>query len=59
MIGIILYAIAGYWAYGYVNRHKVFFGTPNAIFMRKLVMGVILGWLYIPWAILSMLLGKK
>jgi hypothetical protein len=57
---VILYAILGYWAYGYVNSNKVYiYSGTGALFRHKLVMGVLLGWVMIPIAILKLLFGRK
>lgn len=56
---VIVYWILGYIAYGYVNRDKVYVYSFGQLFMHKAIMGLLLGWLYIPWAILKMLFGKK
>lgn len=52
---IIIYWVLGYLAYGYVNRNKGYIYSEGALFRHKLIMGLILGWLYIPWAILKMI----
>ena len=51
----ILYLVAGYWSVGrtiYANR--IIIGTGGAIFMRKFMLAVFLGWLTIPWAIIKL-----
>jgi len=60
MILVIVYWILGYIAYGYVNRGKVYiYSQEGALFRHKLVLGLLMGWVYIPWAILKMLFGSK
>lgn len=56
---IIIYWILGYVSYGYVNSDKVYFYTFGKLFLHKAVMGLLLGWVYIPWAILKMIFSKK
>lgn len=56
---IVIYWILGYWAYGYVNSNKVYIYTFGKLFLHKSVMGLILGWFYIPWALLKILFGGK
>lgn len=50
----IIYLILGYWA---TNRtiyaNKIVFGTRNAIFMQKFLIGMFLGWLLIPIALIK------
>ena len=62
MIMIIILAIymaAGYWATGktiYANR--ILIGEWNAIFLRRVIMGTLLGVVLIPWAIIKSM-GEK
>ena len=62
MIMIIILAIymaAGYWATGktiYANR--ILIGAWNAIFLRRVIMGTLLGVVLIPWAIIKSMGGK-
>lgn len=50
----IIYLILGYWA---ANRtiyaNKIVFGTWSAIFMPKFWVGMFLGWLLIPIALIK------
>jgi hypothetical protein len=55
---VIIYWILGYLAYGYVNKNKVFIYREGQLFRYKLVLGLLLGWFYIPWAILKMIFGR-
>jgi len=56
----ILYFVLGYWSTGKtIYANKILIGTGNAIFMQKLVMGVILGWILIPVAIIKSFIGSK
>lgn len=56
---IIIYWVLGYIAYGYVNSDKVYIHTFGSLFIHKAIMGLILGWFYIPWAILKVIFGRK
>lgn len=54
IILLAIYMIAGYWATGktiYANR--ILIGTWTNIFMRRVIMGTLLGVVLIPWAILK------
>ena len=60
MLFIIIYWIAGYWAYGVVfYEGKVVFAKPGQIFGTKLVQGLFLGWLWIPVAIIKKIFGLR
>lgn len=49
---IIVYMIAGYWAAGRtIYAGKYVFGTWNSIFVQRVIIGTLLGWLLIPWAL--------
>lgn len=56
---IIIYWVLGYMAYGYVNRDKTYFYTFGKLFLHKAIIGLLLGWFYIPYALLKMLFGGK
>lgn len=57
---IAIYWILGYNAYGYVNSNKVYiYSREGSLFIHKATMGLILGWFYIPWALLKLLFGRK
>ena len=56
---IIIYMVLGYWATGKtIYANQVMLGTWNGIFMRRLCMGTLLGWILIPWAIIKMLVSR-
>ena len=61
LILIILYAWAGYWAYGVVfYEGKIVFHEPGKLFATKLANGLFLGWLWIPVALLKRLfVGRR
>lgn len=55
----ILYAIAGYWAAGVIFfENKVIIHTFGALFVKKLSLGLVLGIILIPAAIIKRLLFK-
>lgn len=59
VILVILYFVLGYWSTGKtIYRNYVLFGAPGDIFMKRLTMGVILGWILIPVALIMALFGK-
>lgn len=53
---ILIYMALGYWATGRtIYAHSVLIGEGSAIFGRRLVMGFLLGWALIPWAIIKLI----
>lgn len=57
---VIVYWILGYLAYGYVNSNKTYiYQGYGKLFAHKAIMGLILGWFYIPWAVLKMIFGRN
>lgn len=59
MVLMIVYMILGYWAVGktiYANKIRI--GTASNLFVSRVVMGTLLGWILIPIAIVGILLGK-
>lgn len=55
----ILYIILGYWATGrtiYANKTVIYTGV--SFICWKLALGVMLGWILIPVALLKVLLGR-
>jgi len=56
---LIIYMILGYWAVGKtIYKNKILIGDFVTIFMRKLIFGMFLGWILIPIAIVSSLIGR-
>ena len=54
VILLVIYMIAGYWATGRtIYANKILIGTWSSIFMRRVIMGTLLGVVLIPWAILK------
>lgn len=54
IILLVVYAIAGYWAVGetiYANKIRI--GTANDLFLTRLILGCLLGFILIPVAILK------
>lgn len=59
MILVILYFILGYWATGQtVYRNKILLGTASGIFIQRMTLGFVLGWILIPIALIAMLFRK-
>lgn len=56
----IIYMILGYWATGRtIYRNRILIGTANGIFLHRLVIGFLLGFILIPIAILGLLFEKR
>ena len=59
VILILIYIVAGYWSTGKtIYANKILIGTGNSIFMQRVIMGTVLGWVLIPIAILRVIFGK-
>lgn len=57
---LFIYIILGYWAAGRtIFKNSIMIGSFTAIFMRKVIAGLFLGWILIPIALISLLIGKK
>ena len=59
MILMLLYFILGYWACGktiYANKIRI--GTAQNLFIQRFVIGVFLGWILIPIALLKTIFGR-
>lgn len=57
---IIIYWIAGYWAYGVmVYEGKIVICQEGELFQKKLWGGLMLGWVMIPLAIIKRLFGGR
>lgn len=53
---VLVYMVAGYWATGKtIYANKILIGTD--IFMHRVTMGVILGWILIPIALIRVFFG--
>ena len=60
MVVLFIYLALSYWAVGktiYANR--ILIGTSMAIFNKKMLVGMVLGWILIPVAILKLILGRR
>ena len=56
---LILYVALGYWAANQtIYANKVMIGSWGAIVGQKLTVGVLLGWILIPIAIIKLVMGK-
>lgn len=56
---VFFYMILGYWATGRtIYRNRILIGTGTGIFMERLITGFLLGWILIPWAIISLIFGR-
>lgn len=57
---MLIYMVLGYWATGRtIYKNRILIGTANGIFLERLMMGFLLGWVLIPVAIIGLLIGKK
>lgn len=55
----ILYLILGYWATGVtIYANKIVIHTFGQLFLQRLIWGMLLGWILIPWAIIKKIMGK-
>ena len=58
-IFFIVYWIAGYWAVTQtIDANKTFIYSGNALFMRRVTIAFLFGWVLIPWAIIKMLVRR-
>ena len=56
---IIIYLILGYWATGRtIFRNRILIGTAQGIFLERVIMGFLLGWILIPLDIISLIFGR-
>lgn len=59
MVLLIVYLILGYWSTGRtIYKNRILLGTYSGIFLERLITGALLGWILIPVAVISLLLGK-
>jgi hypothetical protein len=57
---IFIYMILGYWAVGKtIYKNRVLIGTASGIFLRKVTIGFLLGWILIPIAIVLALTARR
>ena len=56
---ILAYVVLGYWAVGRtIYANKIRMGTFNNLFLTRLILGCLLGWILIPVALIRTLLRK-
>ena len=56
---LLVYAALGYWAVGktiYANRIRV--GSASDLFLTRFILGILLGWILIPVALIKTFLIK-
>ena len=59
MILFIIYAILGYWATGKTIYRNVFLIYDRGnFFLRRVMWGMLGGWILVPWAFIMVLLGR-
>ena len=59
MFIIVIYAIAAYWAVGQtIYANKIRIGTYKDLFFTQLIIGIFLGFILIPVAIIKKFLFK-
>lgn len=53
---LLVYMILGYWATGKtIYANKILIGTGSAIFLQRLIMGFLLGFILIPIAVIKLI----
>lgn len=57
---LLVYMAAGYWAAKTtIYANKILISNKiGGIFMQTLIMGTLLGWFLIPWALIKRLMGR-
>lgn len=54
-----IYMAVGYWATGRtIYANKILIGTGTGIFMQRLIMGTLFGWILIPVALIKTFGGR-
>lgn len=60
MAFIFIYFILGYWSVGKtIYANKIRMGTYSNLFIERLGLGVVLGWILIPVAIIKVIFMSK
>ena len=60
MILFIIYAALGYWATGQtIYAGKVIVHAFGQLFLQRIIVGTLLGWILIPIAVIKLLLTKR
>lgn len=53
---LLVYMILGYWATGKtIYANKILIGTGGAIFLQRLIMGFLFGFILIPIAVIKLI----
>lgn len=53
---LLVYMVLGYWATGKtIYANKILIGTGNAIFLQRLIMGFLFGFILIPIAVIKLI----
>jgi hypothetical protein len=55
---LIIYMILGYWATGRTLYRNVIVFDRGTFFLKRMIWGTLGGWIFIPWALISLLLGR-
>lgn len=56
---LVSYLVLGYWATGQtIYKNRILIGTGNGIFLHRVIMGAILGFILIPWAVITCVISK-
>lgn len=56
---LIIYLVVAYWAYGVVNRNRIeIYSDWGKYFVNRVICAMFLGWIYIPVAIVKIIIGK-
>ena len=59
MILLFVYMALGYWATGKtIYANKIIIHSFGQLFMQRMIMGSVLGWILIPWALIKMLFSR-
>lgn len=59
MIILVIYAVIGYWATGRtIYRNRILIGNGHSIGLMRFTLGLALGPILIPWALINVLLGR-
>lgn len=59
MLLFLIYMAVGYWATGItIYANKILIGTGTGIFMQRLIMGTLFGWILIPVALIKTFGGR-
>lgn len=60
MVFFIIYAVLGYWATGQtIYAGKVIIHAFGQLFLQRLIVGTLLGWILIPIAVIKLFFTKR